>query len=384
MTDEAHGSEPADPAGPVGFDLHGAVGVRLEGASAGDVAAVSRQLGPLRASLEREPDIVIRFVDRLPPDGPLRFLGHEEAGFTDGSYLVLRGRHKSSVKVAIPMDRIGGPCEMVCEHGVPAIPLLIPILNLTALGRGLIPLHAGAFVHDGLGVLTIGWAKGGKSETLLAFTARGAEYVGDEWIYLDPERRWMRGLPEPMRVWDWQLRALPGLAERVPSGDRRRLAATRMVAAALRATGELPILGRTKPARLASRLRAPVERQLSVQVPTQRLLGRPALAEGAALDRLVLVMSQEGADLTIEPSDALDLAARATESFLFELLDLMGHYRRFRFAFPDRRNEHLDELEARHGAATAAALAGIPAVTLRHPYPLEIARLYDALAPHLR
>jgi hypothetical protein len=377
-------TEPGDADDPVGFDLHGVVAVRLEGAGPGDVAAVTRQLGPLRATLDREADIVIRFVDRLEPDGPLRFLGHDEAGFTDHAYLVLRGRHKSSIKVAIPMDRIGGRCEIVCERGVTAIPLLIPILNLTALGHGLIPLHAGAFVHEGLGVLTIGWAKGGKSETLLAFTARGADYVGDEWIYLDPERRWMRGLPEPMRVWDWQLRALPGLADRVSGGDRRRLAATRLAATGLRAIGRLPVVGRTKPARLADRLRAPVERQLSVQVPTERLLGRAALPDGARLDRLVMVVSHDEAELIVEPADGLDLARRATESFLFEVLDLLGHYRRFRFAFPDRRNVHLDDLETRHGQAVTAALAGLPAVTLRHPYPLEIPRLYDALAPHLR
>jgi hypothetical protein len=373
-----------DAATPAEFDLHGAVGVRLEDADPGDVAAVTRQLGPLRAALGREPDITIRFVDHLAADGPLRFLGHEEAGFTDTAYLVLRGRHKSSVKVAIPMDRIGGRCEIVCERGVPAIPLLIPILNLTALGNGLIPLHAGAFVHDGLGVLTIGWAKGGKSETLLAFTARGAGYVGDEWIYLDPERRWMRGLPEPMRVWDWQIRAMPGLAGRIPAGDRRRLGATRLAAAGLRAIGDLPIVGRTKPARLAGRLRAPVERQLSVQVPPDRLLGRAALPDGAALDRLVLVLSHADDDVTVEPADAADHARRATESFLFEVLDLLGHYRRFRFAFPNLRNPHLDDLETRHGQAVAAALADVPALTLRHPYPLEIPRLYEALAPRLR
>lgn len=371
------------PDGPVTFDLHGVVGIRLEGAQPADVAMVIRQIGPLRRPLDREADIVIRFVDRLPADGRLRFLGHEEAGFTDDRYLVLRGRHKRPVRVAIPIDRIGHRCEILCERGVPAIPLLIPILNLTALARGLVPLHAGAFVHEGQGVLVIGWAKGGKSETLLAFTSRGAEYVGDEWIYVDPVRRWMHGLPEPMRVWDWQLRALPGLADRVGSGDRRRLAATRAGVAALRGIESLPVVGRSRPARLAGRLRAPVERQLSVQVPTERLLGRPALADGAHLDRLVFVLSHEDPAITVEPTDPRELASRATQSFLFELLDLLGHERRFRFAFPDRRNALIDALEERHEAATLAIFDGLPAVTLGHPYPLEIARLHDALAPAL-
>ena len=381
---------PATPApateatAPVTFDLHGRVGIELQDARPADIATVVRQIGPLRAPLGRDADIVIRFVDRLEPDGTLRFLGHEEAGFTDGRYLVLRGRHKRPVRVAIPMDRIGGRCEILCERGAPAVPLLIPIINVTALANGLVPLHAGAFVHEGTGVLTIGWAKGGKSETLLAFTAQGADYVGDEWIYVDPERGWMHGLPEPMRVWDWQLRALPGLATRVSSGDRRRLDATRAAVAALRGIEAIPVLGRSKPARLAGRLRAPIERQLSVQVPTERLLGRPALPGGAHLDRLVFVVSHDDPAVTVTAADPDVLARRATQSFLFELLDLLGHERRFRFAFPDRHDALLDELTERHETATRAVFAGLPALTLAHPYPLEIHRLHEALAPALR
>ncbi|HMQ30942.1 MAG TPA: hypothetical protein PKD53_09445, partial [Chloroflexaceae bacterium] len=44
----------------VDYDLHGLVGIRLIGASAGDAAAVTRQLGPVQAPLARDPDITIR------------------------------------------------------------------------------------------------------------------------------------------------------------------------------------------------------------------------------------------------------------------------------------------------------------------------------------
>ena len=155
------------------FDLHGTVGIRLADATAKDVATVRRQLGPLEAALTREPDLLIRFVDRLPDDGELRYLGVADAAYTDTRYLILRGRHKTDVKAAIPFDRIGadGPCELIVERGLIAVPLLVAIVNLTMFARGLLPLHAGGFVHDGLGILTVGWAKGGKSETLLAFAA---------------------------------------------------------------------------------------------------------------------------------------------------------------------------------------------------------------------
>ena len=371
--------------GTADFDLHGAVGIRLLGAGPREISLVERQIGPLRATLEHEPDVLIRFVDRMPLNGELRLLGLGEAAYTDDAYLILRGRHKSDVKVAIPFDRIGadGPCELVVERGLSAIPQLVAIVNLVALRNGLLPLHGGAFAYDGKGILTIGWAKGGKSETMLAFTAHGADLIGDEWVYLDPVDCSLRALPEPMRVWDWQIRSVDGLRDRIPAGDRRRLAATRVAAATLRGVTRLPVIGRGGIGRVASRARVLVERQLSVQVPTERLLGRPARTGGVRLDRLVFVASHASNDMTVETIDPGDVARRATQSFLFELADLLGHYRRFRFAFPDRSNPLIDDLESRYETMAVNALADVRAISVGHPYPLEIDRLYRAIAPAL-
>jgi hypothetical protein len=365
------------------FDLHGAVGIRLVDAEPAEMRAVERQIGP-RSRLDRQPDIVIRFVDRMPLAGELRYLGSEEAGYTDDRYLVLRGRQKARVKVAIPFERIAADAfEIVAERGLPAVPLLVAIVNLTAFANGRLPLHAGAFVHGGQGVLTIGWAKGGKSETLLAFTSRGSGFVGDEWIYLDPATRHAHALPEPMRIWDWQIRSLPEVAGRIPSGDRRRLAATRVLARVLRGVGRLPLVGRSPIGRAATRLRVLVEQQLSVQVPTHRLLGRAPLPDGARIDHIILVTSHASDALAVEPVDATDVARRATQSFLFELADLIGHYRRFRFAFPTLQNPLIDDLERRYEAAAVEALGPIPAMAVGHPYPLRIERLFEVIAPAL-
>ena len=107
------------------FDLHGLAGIRLLAATVEDVAAVSGQLGLPPSTLDREPDIVIRFVDRLRVSSPIRYLGLDEAGFTEDAFLVLRGKHKSRARVQIPLDRVGQPCEIVCERGLLQVPLLI-------------------------------------------------------------------------------------------------------------------------------------------------------------------------------------------------------------------------------------------------------------------
>ncbi len=127
--------------------------------------------------------------------------------------------------VQIPFAEIGQQqCRIVCATGLPAVPLLIPILNLTALNRGILPLHASAFRYQDVGVLTTGWSKGGKTETLLAFMDRGANYIGDEWVYISDDGRHMTGIPEPIRVWEWPHtgRALAG-KRRTPRTEVVRL-----------------------------------------------------------------------------------------------------------------------------------------------------------------
>ena len=59
----------------VDFDHHGLAGERLVDAASSDAAAVGRQLGPLPRTLDREPDITIRFVDRIEHRSRLRYLG---------------------------------------------------------------------------------------------------------------------------------------------------------------------------------------------------------------------------------------------------------------------------------------------------------------------
>jgi len=193
----------------------------------------------------------------------------------------------------------------------------------------------------------------------------------------------MHGLREPMRVWDWQLRSLPGLAQGVPPGARRRLAVTRSSISGLRGVERIPIMGRRAPGKVARRVRALLEQQQSVQVPTERLLGAGPLDDGWSLDRLILAVSHDAPMIDVQPIDARTVATRATASLLFELGEVLGHYRRARFAFPESVNPALEGLEGTVSAAMDRALGDQPALLVAHPYPVEIASLRTAIAPHL-
>lgn len=365
------------------FDLHGIVGIRLINAGPGDLAAVKRQLGPIQSVLTRNPDIVIRFVDRMDLSSPVRYIGVEDTGFTDDAFLILRGKYQTSIKVQIPFDQIGNrQCEIVCESGVPAVPLLIAIINLTALGKDVLPLHASALLYNGKGVLVTGWSKGGKTETLLAFAANGATYVGDEWIYLSPDGERMNGIPEPTRVWYWQLQQMPRYKAMVHRRDLRRLQALDLFAKILKRLEFSPLKRRANYLQILKRLTALVQRQLYVQLPPEKLFWQKAEKKSVSPEKIFFVVSHDQPDVTVQPINSQELAERMVFSLQEERIEFLSYYFKYRFAFPECPNPLIDQAEEIQRRLMLRAMANKKAYVIYHPYPFSIPSLFDTIRPY--
>lgn len=357
----------------VDFDLHGLAGVRVLDATPADVAVVARQLGPLQREIEDEPAIKVRFVDRLTPSSDLRYLGARDAGWADDGFYVLRSR-KEPAMVRFPIDRIGGPCELVCQRGLPAVPYLIAVLNLTVLAGGALPLHAAAFELDGTGVLITGWSKGGKTELMMAAAGAGARYIGDEWVYLTAAGT-MHGIPEPVRLWDWHLDQLPEIRGGLPAADRLRLRALPWAGRMDRAMPR--VIRRSPPGRLLHRTIPIVDGQRHVDVAPERLFG-PLGSMTGRLDHVFFVVSGATAGFEVEAVDPDDIARRMLFSLLYERSDLSALYQQARFAFPDLVNPALEAAESWQRERLAAFLAGRPAHRIVHPYPVDLRAFLDA------
>lgn len=354
------------------YDLHGIVGIALHDADVNDVAIVDAQLGPIRGPLAEAPRIDIVFVDRLP-NRPMSLIGVRQTGFDDDRFYVLRSSHKVPARTAVDLGGLvaGGGTTMYVERGAPAIPLLVPILNLLAIGVGVLPLHAAAIRYRGSGLLITGWSKGGKTETLLAFMRHGAEYIGDEWVYLTADGR-MHGIPEPIRLWGWHLDQLPDVLARIPRTQRGRLRALSVARRTLRAL----------PLRRARQIDRFLAGQQHVDVAPDAMFG-PAGRHSAPLDAVCLVSGSEDPGVSLREIDAVEISRRMVHSLAFERSGLMSAYMQSRYAFPDRRSqlvEHASQLEA---DLLEARLAGRRALALEHPYPVEIDALFRALAPAL-
>jgi hypothetical protein len=363
------------------FDLHGIVGIRLVGATAREAAAVTRQLGPIKAPLGREPDIVIRFQERLEFSTPIHYLGANDAGFTDDAFLVLQAKQKLPAKVQIPFDQIGGRCEIICEHGLTAVPHLIAIINLTMLAKGYLPLHASAFVYEGQGYLATGWAKGGKTEVLLAFMRQGAAYVGDEWVYLAPDGGGMLGIPEPIRVWQWHLDYLPDYRTLLTGKTSTRL---KLLNWTVEAMGQSYLNGRQAKGRLTNRVKSLLVKQQYTHFPPFEFFGEENCPLSGPLDKVFFVLSHDSAEVTMRPIEPEEISRRMIFSLQEEQQGLEAFYRKFRFAFPDCRNPILENSAARQRQLLDAALAGKESYLLLHPYPAPIPELFEVMRPQVK
>lgn len=355
------------------FDLHGVVGVRLVDAEPRDVARLERQLGPIRRPLEREPDITVRFVEELT-DHPVTYVGVGDTGFNRDGFFLLRGRGAVSGKASVPFDSAGERLTVTCERRLPAVPHLLTLVNLAALAKGVLPLHASAFTVDGLGVLVTGWSKGGKTESLLAAMQRGGRYVGDEWVYLTPDGE-MLGLPEPIRLWSWHLEQQPRLLRARPLSERSRLRAWHTLAELGRAGSR----SRGSGARLLGRAAPLLGRQAFLQIPPAELFGKERVILRAPLGAVVLVLSHSSQDIRSEPALGAEVAARMRASLAEERAAFMAHYRQYRFAFPSDRQTFVDTAAEQEAELLHNLFGARIAAKVSHPYPCDIAALGEAV-----
>lgn len=365
------------------FDLHGVVGIRLVNATPGDVAAVKKQLGPIQTSLSRSPDIVIRFVKKIPLSSPIHYLGVDDAGFTNDAFLVFRGKHQAQVTVQIPFEQIGSDqCQIICESGLPAVPLLIAILNLTVLSRGALPLHASAFNYNGKGILTTGWSKAGKTEMLLAFVAHGAEYIGDEWVYLSEDGRYMHGIPEPIRVWNWHLQQLPFYRAMISGGNLFRLQILSILVRLLSMleTGNIGRGGSFL--KLIRRINVLLKQQMHVDLPPEKLFGKPPNAIKSSPDRVFFVASRDEPSITVQPIDSQEIVQRMVFSLQEERKEFISYYQKFRFAFPQASNQLIDQVEETQRRILSKVMAGKETYAVYHPYPFSIPDLFEVIRPY--
>jgi len=371
-------TEASEHSGRVDFDIHGVVGIRLIDPSPSDLGAACKLLGSPSKLLLTSPDIIVRFVDKLPVRG-IRFLGTGQDAFTDdGFFLLQEGTRR--VQARIPFDGIGGPCEIVCRGGLGSVPLLVPIISLTAVKRGRIPLHASAVVHRGMGILMAGWAHCGKTAALLGFASLGAEYVGEEWVLLNSNGKEMHGLVRPLEISRWHVASLPHMRAAVNLRSRCAFHGIGMLDGLQKMVSSKRIRS-SFGFRTLQRASAALEERLRPAVAPSAIFQDRLRSAGAQVDKIFLFVNSEDHGIEVEPIAPFEMARRLAFLVQHELSPLLQHYSAYRFAFPSRVNKFLESAAESSFGMLARALNGKDTYIVRLPYPCMFPELYKTIQP---
>jgi hypothetical protein len=143
------------------------------------------------------------------------------------------------------------------------------------------------------------------------------------------------------------------------------------------ASSATKVAGRLRglPASVLRRTAPVLRRQAYVQVPPARLFGDDALALHGRVDHVLFVASHDRDHVTIQPIAGAEIAAHMLASLEEERGPLLEVYRQFRFLFPERRAEAIEEARATEARLLGRYLADRPAHVLRHPYPVDLGSL---------
>lgn len=359
----------------IDYDLHGLVGIRLVDPSPHDLDAVAADVGNMQGTLDREPEITIRFVQELPIKGVLRYIEPRKVGFTEDALLVLADGSGGAPAVQIPLDLVGRPCEIACRSGVGAVPLLRDLVDVVMLAKDVVPIHASAFTYNGKGTLVAGWARGGKTSTLLAFMRAGGDFIADDHVYVASDGNRLYGLHEPVSLRTWHLDELPEYRRYVTWRELSRLRASTTlgrVAATLAHFGSL-----TNFRDVAGRV-ARVADDASVPVSPDRLFSRCSLS--GKLDKAFLAIAHDDRDVFIEQVDGGSLADRLVFSLQAERQRLLAHYFAFRFAFPDKPNDLIERASEIEREILVRVLADVDSYVVYHPFPAPVDAVFAAMA----
>lgn len=362
----------------VDFDLHGVVRIRLVNPGTRDYQDMVRRLGAPLAVAEGVPDITIRFEENLS-SGSMKYVGLNFAGYTDDSFYLL-DRQTGGVAARIPFELIGGPYEMVSRKGAGSVPLFSDLIRSAFLAKDYVPLHASAFVYEGVTVLVTGWAKGGKTESLLGFVNHGAQHVGDEWVVLSPGGEKVLGLPVRITVWEWQFKYVKNLLPKLGFSRTLMFKAVHLLDALHRVSLKAS-RGTSESHDAFGEIVSFLKRGLKIRELPEKLFGNKVRREPSNLDRLVLTVSHSEDEIRVEPCDPVQVALKAAASNEYEHGGFLDYYRAFKFAFPHRHNNFLETMSAIETSLLLRAVEGKIAYRILHPYPVSLDAMFEALKP---
>jgi hypothetical protein len=364
----------------VDFNLHDLFSIRLVDPSPQAVQAVKNQVGVRPSKLHSNPDLTVSYVERLKT--PMHHIVMGKTGFVDDAFYLVTGQGRKSRLVQFPFEALGQRCEMICETGVTDIPLLNLVINMRMLAKGLMPIHASAFMFDETGVVVNGWPHGGKTSTLFSFLARGAAFVSDDWLFVDPECN-VYGLMQPIKLSDWQLDQLPKYQAKVNLKKQWTIQGMRWLDSFERFVPEKARDNVTAAKVFHRGVQFLNKSQRHVTLSPEKLFGTDLIPPTGRFDVLFLTLSHESQAVTVNRITTDDALDRLLAALHYEWFQWEEYYIQYLYAFPHRRNPLMDAAQEKQRTLLKNILAGKQIFLVNHPHPVKLDELYRAVSDAL-
>jgi hypothetical protein len=354
----------------VDFDLQGIVGLRLINPGENDLKIITKKFEIVPVNLTYEPDIIVSYVNKLEMNN-LTYIGLNTAGYnTDGFFILSNG--KEDVKLKIPFEDIGlRQLKIVCESGTPDVPILNHIINLIFLSKNILPIHSTSFEYNGLGALVMGWAKGGKTESLFSFIKHGAKFVSDEVSLISANGAEILGFKIPLCIWEWQFKEIPDYIPKIKLRTRMMFKLIHLI----------DVVNKRLHLGFVNKVLPLLNTQLNIKALPSKIFNSDTILTKTNLDVIIMAMSHDSDEIIVESAQPQEIINRMINSQEFEREYFQKYYHIFKFAFPNLRNKFLEEIKNLQYSLLKKSLSGKNAFIVKHPYPVSFDKLFDKMNP---
>jgi hypothetical protein len=214
---------------------------------------------------------------------------------------------------------------------------------------------------------------------MLAFANHGSYYIADEWTVFSPNNE-VFGIPEPIRLWDWHIRQIPHLRPLIKGKKKLIFATIHGIDKMMNILSKIGMSGTFPFSAIAEALPA-MKRQLNLRIHPE-VIFQKRLKESGVPQTVFLIGGHASPEITVQPISPSEVTERMLHSNLLEFSPLLEHYRAFRFAFPDRKNRILENLESLQRKLINKRFDQYRCFLVLHPYPVVFEELFEKLRPY--
>jgi hypothetical protein len=369
------------------FEIAETVRLALADADECSERVVRRELDPYEPLVgEGDADLTLEAVAQLPAPVDVQNPAADALVTAfDGNDLRLLVAGRSCT---VPRLALEGPFLLRYEHGFPLANIFSsvvrPTIQLALEDHDAVAVHSTGVEYNRSGLLIGGWSESGKTETALGLMELGARFVSDKWTVVRADSS-VSPFPISVGVRRWVLGYLPRLRRALPTIARAQLAVAG-VAAAITA----PARGRQTQNRVIRVACAALDRGVALADRASvrpsdlaRAYGQTAPVAGVPLGAAVLLTTVPGPEVTASLSDARWGARRLARSAAYERRAFFDLHRRARYALTQLDGELESVIERREERRLAAALASVPVIEVKAPFPADPRRVAEAILDRL-